>query len=171
MRRILLSLAGAAVLALPAAAAARSQRHPAPGFIVVREATADGRNSGTPVVTVVVKGFVIGQIAQEGAVEIYSTAGPRTAQATGVDVSRRTVTWRGNEGTEFSGSGFRFRAVGGVWRVVVRGSGVSLYAGGEGKVSLHGSVLYPRHDGDYSIDGGRFASLPSGIVRWTLGAK
>jgi hypothetical protein len=171
MRRILLFLAGAAVLALPAAAAARSQAHRAPGFLVVRNATADGGDTGTPVATVVVQGFVIGEVAQQGSVEIYSTSGPRTALATGVDVSRRRVTWHNNDGTEFSGSGFRFRAVGGVWRVVVRGSGVSLYAGGEGKVLLHGSVLYPGNDGEYSIDGGRFASLPSGVVKHTLGAK
>ena len=171
MRRILLLLTGAALLALPAAAAARSQRHRAPGFLVVRNATADGGVTGTPVATVVVRGFVLGKIAQEGSVEIYSTAGPRTAQAAGVDVSRRKVTWRTVSGTEFSGSGFRFRAVGGVWRVVVRGSGVSLFAGGEGKVSLHGSVVYPGNDGEYSIDDGQFASLPSGIVKTRLGTK
>ena len=55
-------------------------------------------------------------------------------------------------GTEFSGSDFRFRAVGGVWRVVVYGAGVSLYAGGEGRALLHGSVAYPRDDGVYSFE-------------------
>ena len=175
MRRILLLLAGAVLLALSAATAARSQGqgHPAPGFLVVRNASTEGGTTGRAVATIVVRGFVIGKIAQEGAVKIYHTTPGTgsTAQAAGVEVSRRRVTYHTVSGIEFSGSGFRFRAVGGVWRVVVHGSGVSLYAGGEGKVSLHGSVVYPGNDGEYSVDGGRFASLPTGIVKRRLGAK
>lgn len=175
MRRSLLLLAGAAVMALPAAAAARQQsHHPAPGFLVVRGAFSDSGVAGSPVATVVVRGFVLGRLAQEGAVQLYhlaSSSGSLAAQATGVDVSRRAVTWHGVPGTAFSGSDFRFRAVGGVWRVVVYGAGVSLYAGGEGSVSLHGSVSYPRTDGEYSFDGGRFVSLPSGVVKRRLGEK
>jgi hypothetical protein len=175
MRRTLLLLAGAAVLALPAAAAARPQSHQrAPGFLVVRNASTDGGVRGSTVATVVVRGFVLGQIAQEGSVELYhlaSSPGSVAAQAVGVDVSRRAVTWHGVPGTDYSGSGFRFRAVGGVWRVVVHGAGVSLYAGGAGRVSLHGSVAYPGTDGEYSFDGGRFVSLPSGVVTRRLGAK
>src|SRR5205823_955814 len=72
MRRILLLLAGAAIFALPAAAAARSHsHHPAPGFLVVHNASTDGGVAGRPVATVVVQGFVLGRIAQEGAVQIY----------------------------------------------------------------------------------------------------
>jgi hypothetical protein len=176
MRRILLLLAGAAILALPAAAAARAQSHQvAPGFLVVHDAATDGGVTGSPVATVVVRGFVLGRIAQEGAVQLYhlaSSAGSLAAQAAGVDVSRRAVTFRHRvPGTEYSGSDFRFRAVGGVWRVVVYGAGVSLYAGGVGSVRLHGSVEYPGTDGEYSFDGGQFASLPSGVVARRLGGK
>ena len=178
MQRILLLLAGVVFLALPAAATARLEKHPAPpGFLVVRNASADGGVAGDPVVTVVVRGFVLGHIAQEGAVELYRVSGSATAQAGGAEVSRdrvkyRTVDGTKLDGTKFSGSGFRFRAVGGVWRVVVYGSGVSLYAGGEGRVvSLHGSVAYPDADGNYSLNGGPFASLPSGTVTGRLGAK
>jgi len=175
MRRSLLLLAGAAVMALPAAAAARPQSHrPAPGFIVVRDASTDGGVRGSAVATVVVRGFVLGRIAEEGAVQLYhlaSSAGSLTAQAAGVDVSRRAVTWHGVPGTEFSGSDFRFRAVAGVWRVVVYGAGVSVYAGGEGRVSLHGSVFSPGTDGQFSFDGGRFVSLPSGVITRRLGEK
>ncbi len=74
-------------------------------------------------------------------------------------------------GTEFSGSDFRFRAVGGVWRVVVYGAGVSLYAGGEGRASLHGSRFSPAADGGYSFDGARFSSLPAGVVTQKFGTK
>ena len=167
MGRILLLLAGAAVLALTAATDARPQSSPPRGFVVVRNGSTDGGVAGSAVATVVVKGFVIGRIAQEGAVDIYhltSGAGSPAAQATGVTVSRRAVFFRTLRGTEFSGSDFRFRAVGGVWRVVAYGAGVSLYAGGALRVTVHGSVAYPADDGEYSIDGGQFVSLPSGQI-------
>ena len=175
MRRILLLLAGAAVLALPVAAAARAHSHrAAPGFLVVRGALTDGGVTGRPVATVVVSGFVLGHIAQEGAVELYpfgSSTGSLATQAAGVNVSRRAVKWRGHDGTRFGGSDFRFRAVGGVWRVVVYGAGISLYAGGKGVAHLHGSVAYPGTDGVYSFNGGRFVSLPSGVFTRRLGEK
>lgn len=179
MRRTLLLLAGAVVLMLPAAAAARRHGKPAPAYLVVRNASTDGGVTGKPVATVVVQGFVLGHIAQEGAVQMYQL-GPTAlvAQGSGADVTRHTVAWHTNgavvPGTEFSGSDFRFRAVGGVWRVVVYGAGVSLYAaseGSNGSASLHGSVGYPGKDGTYSFDGGPFASLPSGVVKRRFGGK
>lgn len=176
MRRILLVLAGVAVLTLPAAAAARPASVSGPGYLVVRDASTDAGIAGSPVVTLVVNGFVLGRVAQQGSVELYRLSGTVAPQAAGVDVSRRPVTYIGRggvrvPGTAFSGSGFRFRAVGGVWRVVIHGAGISLYAGGEGHVSVHGSVAYPSQDGEYSLNGGPFASLPSGIVTQTLGAN
>ncbi len=169
MRRILLICATSAVLVvLPAAAAhARSDRA-APGFLIVRQAATDGGVTGKPVVTVVVKGFVLGQVAQEGSVQIYhlaSAPNSLTVQAAGLDVSRRGVTWHGVPGTEFSGSGFRFRAVGGLYRVVVYGAGVYVYAGGHGSVTLHGSTAYPKSDGEYALDGAPFQSLPAALTR------
>jgi hypothetical protein len=175
MRRILLLVAGAAILALPAGAAARAQTHRVkPGFLVVRDALTDSGIAGHPVATVAVTGFVIGRIRQEGAVKIFHfTSGGSLAQASGVDVSRQAVTYKGQQGqqqgTKFSGSDFRFRAVGGTWRVVVYGAGVSLYAGGKGRAWLHGSVFSPATDGVYSFNGGRFASMPSGVVRRRFG--
>ena len=178
MQRILLLLAGVAFLALPTASVARAQNHQqhlGAGFLVVHNALTDGGVTGPSVVTVVVRGFVLGQIAQEGAVELYHVdpgTNSAAAQVGGADVSRRLVTFGDLQGTEFTGSGFRFRAVGGVWRVVVYGSGISLYAGGEVRViTLHGSVEYPGEDGKYSIDGGPFASLPSGVITRRLEAK
>ncbi len=173
MRRILLFLAGAAILALPAAAAARARsQHAAPGFLVVRNASTDGGVTGSPVAAVVTRGFVLGHIAQEGAVQIYQlSTGSPTAQVSGVDITRKLVTWHTVTGAQYNGSDFRFRAVGGVWRVVVFGAGVSLYAGGEGSASLHGQVAYPRADGEYSFDGARFASLPSGVLKQPLGDR
>ena len=172
MRRILLMLASVAVLALPAAAAARAHGAAKPGFVVVRNAATDGGVTGPAVVTVAVDGFVLGKVSQEGSVAIYhlaATAGGGSPSATGVDLSRRSVTWHGVPGTEYSGSGFRFRAVGGVYRVVVWGSGVSLYAAGRGRITLHGSVAYPNHDGTYAFDGHPFRSMPSGRLRRQIG--
>ncbi len=173
MRRILFLLTGAAILALPAAAAARAQSHHAtPGFLVVQNALTDAGIKGKPVATIAVKGFVIGHIKQEGAVAIYHFGPGAVAQVSGVDVQRQPVKYQTQQGTKFSGSDFRFRAVGGVWRVVVYGAGISLYAGGEfRRVSLHGSVYNPRTDGRYSFDGEPFASLPSGVVTPKLGAE
>ena len=53
------------------------------------------------------------------------------------------------------------RATGGTYRVVVRGSGVYLFAGGNGNVTLRGSSVYPRADGTYSVDGRTPRSLPA----------
>ena len=172
MRRILLICAGVALLSLAAAAAGAGGRART-GWLVVRGAANDGGVVGSPVATVVVRGFVLGRIADQGSVEVYqlgagSAAGP---QVTGPDVSHRAVSWRGVSGSEWTGSGFRFRAVGGVLRVVVRGSGVYLFAGGSGNVTLQGSHLAPAHDGSYALDGGRFRSLPPHPLRRPLGGR
>jgi hypothetical protein len=53
--------------------------------------------------------------------------------------------------------------------VVVRGSGIYLFAGGSGKVTLRGSSVYRNADGKYSVNGGRFRSLPAPAVKRTIG--
>jgi hypothetical protein len=171
MRRILLSLASLAVLALPAAAAHGSARSTT-GYLVVRNGSGDGGVTGRPVVTIVVQGFVLGRILQEGRVDVYhlTSAAPEGApQAAGPDVSHAGVRWRGFSGTQYTGSSFRFRAIGGAYRVVVSGSGVYLFAGGHGSVTLHGSAVYPGRDGRYSLDGAVFRSLPSRRLTRAIG--
>jgi hypothetical protein len=162
MRRILLTGLAVTMLALTAAAAQAGGR-PRTGWLVVRNAVNDGGPAGAPVATVVVRGFVLGRVGDEGSVEIYhlGAAGQGLPQVIGSDVSRGGVTWHGVSGSEWSGSGFRFRAVSGTYRIVVRGSGIYLFAGGHGSVTLAGSVVSPARDGRYSLDGGRFRSLPS----------
>jgi hypothetical protein len=169
MRRILLSCALLAVLAVPAAAAARA---PKPGYLVVRRAVGDGGVNGRPVATVVVKGFVLGRVSQEARVEVYqlpSAAGQGGPQVKGADVSRRRIRWHGFTGSVYSGSDFRFRAIGGFYRVVVRGSGVYLFAGGRGQVTLRGSSVYRHADGRYSVNGGVFRSLPERPLQRKIG--
>ncbi|HEY1563114.1 MAG TPA: hypothetical protein VGF72_00335 [Gaiellaceae bacterium] len=172
MRRILLSCASAAVLMLPAAAFAGARAHKAPGFLVVRKAVGDGGVHGRPVVTVVVEGFVLGRITQEAQVDVYqlpSPTGEGAPQAAGPDVTTSGVKWHGFAGKEYTGSGFRFRAMGGTYRVVVRGAGIYLFAGGQGRVTLRGSSVYRRADGAYSVDGRAFRSLPAHLLRQTIG--
>jgi hypothetical protein len=171
MRRILLSLASVAVLMLPAGASAGGAPRDA-GFLVVRNAAGDGGVYGRPVVTVVVQGFVLGRASQEARVAIYqlpSPVGEGAPQAAGPDVSRHGVRWRHFAGTEYSGSSFRFRAIGGAYRVVMRGSGIYIFAGGHGSVWLHGSSVYPGSDGAYSLDGAAFRSLPARLLKRPIG--
>lgn len=172
MRRILLSCATVAVLTLPAAASAGA-RGPT-GFLVVQRANGDGGVQGHPVVTLVVQGFVLGRVPQgaEARVDIYhlpSATEEGTPQATGLDVSHHPVRWRGKPGIEYSGSGFRFRAIDGAYRVVVRGAGVYLFAGGNGSVQLRGSSRYKNADGRYSIDGELPKSMPTNPLTREIG--
>ncbi len=170
MRWILLSLAAVAVVALPSAASAGAAKRASHGFLVVRNAAGDGGVNGHPMVTVVVQGFVLGQVSPhaEARVDIYHLPGS-AAPAEVPNVSSRAVRWRGHPGIEYSGSGFRFRAIDGAYRVVVRGSGVYLFAGGQGSVWLHGSAVYPRSDGTYSLSGRAPRSLPSGTLKLPIG--
>lgn len=171
MRRILLSCAILGVLTLPAAAASASGKGGTrPGYLVVREAAGGGR---APVVTLVVQGFVLGSIGPQNQatvdiVQLPSKGGQGAPTAAGPDTAE-TFRWRGFVGHRFIGNGFRFRASSGYYRVVVHGSGVYLFAGGHGRVWLRGSPFEPKTDGDYSIDGGRFRSLPTHVLERRIG--
>ena len=175
MRRILLSCAILGVLTLPAAAASAGPGAAGkPGFLVVRKAANDGGVQGRPAVTVVVHGFVLGSVQQNGEarIDVYqlpSKGGQGAPTAVGPDASK-AVRWHGRvPGREFRGTGFRFRALGGYYRVVVRGSGVYLFVGGRGNVTLHGSSFDQHGDGTYSVDGGRFRSLPTHALKRQIG--
>lgn len=54
----------------------------------------------------------------------------------------------------YRGQGLRFRALGGGYRMVVRGNGISISAVGRGTVTLQGDRRVPGEDaGVYSLDG------------------
>jgi hypothetical protein len=173
MRRILLICTGAALLMLPTAASAGAARGASRGFVVVRNASGAGVN-GHAVVTVVVQGFVLGRVSPkaQARVAVYhlpsatEQGGPQVA---GSDVSQRSVRWRTAVGKEYSGSGFRFSAIGGAYRVVVRGAGLYLFAGGRGRVWLQGSSVYRGSDGRYSLNGAAARSLPTQRLTVPLG--
>lgn len=170
MRRILVSCAVVGVLALPAAAIAGAQAGGGPGYVVVSKAVGDGGVNGSPVVTVVVRGFVLGRVAQEGDVRIFQlpSVGGRGGPQVTPGVSTSSKRWHGFTGKRYTGSNFRFRAMGGLYRVVVRGTGVYLFAGGHGHVTVQGSS-YQHADGTYSVNGGRPRSLPKRPVTRTIG--
>jgi hypothetical protein len=173
MRRILLSCVLLGVLTLPGAAVARSSAPAKPGYLVVRKAASDGGVTGRPVVTLVVRGFVVGRTSRQAEVAVYylpSKNGGGVPQVQqGADVFTSSRQYSGRPGKVFNGSNFRFRAMGGWYRVVVRGSGVYLFAGGKGHVTLRGSSVNPRADGWYSVDGSKFRSLPRGSVDRKIG--
>ena len=171
MRRLMLICALLAGLSLPAVAAARAQAAAKPGYVVVRNAAGDGGVNGHAMVTLVVRGFVLGSVSSQGEakVDVYYLPGEAPPQTT-PNVQKTGVRWRGHPGQELgSGSGFRFRATGGYYRVVVYGSGVYLYVGGQGTVTLHGKSYNRLSDGTYSIDGSTPRSLPTSPVKRQIG--
>jgi hypothetical protein len=174
MRRILLSCATFAVLTLPAAAAARTagQAKSKQGFLVLRKAAGDGGVNGSPVLTAVVRGFVLGRVSsrREARIDIYqlpSAHGANAPEVVGL-ARKRAVRWRGLPGAEYNGSGFRFRAIGGFYRVVVRGAGIYLFAGGVRNIRLRGSSFHPAADGTYSLNGAPPRSLPKHLLKREL---
>jgi hypothetical protein len=174
MRRILLSCMSAAVLLLPAAASARTVEHAQskPGYLVVKKAADDGGVNGRPAVILVVHGFVLGRVSaqQEAEIDVYHIQGKGSSQAAGGNRSATGIRYRGFPGTRYSGSGFRFRATHGFYRVVVRSTGVYLFAGGRGNVKLRGSSFDLSGDGTYSLDGAPPRSLPKRSIKLQLGS-
>jgi hypothetical protein len=170
--RILLSCAILGGLTLPAASVG-AQRAAQTGYVVIRNAAGDGSR---PVVTLVVHGFVLGSVKpqDQARVDVYqlpSKASQGAPTAVGGDVSSETVRWHHRfTRHEFRGTGFRFRAIDGYYRVVVRGSGVYLFAGGRGNVRLRGSTFDPRGDGTYSVNNEPFRSLPKRLLKRQIGS-
>src|SRR6476620_11377054 len=138
--RALLTFAMLAVLALPAASAARGQGA-SDGTLSVQ--------SGRGTITISARGGVIGSFAQ-GRVTISD---PIDGDGTGpivsgddfppVDKNDTTTTWRGTK--------VRFRIIGGSFRIVVKGRGINLSLVGKGSVILDGADS--GDDGSYSVNG------------------
>src|SRR5947208_14945991 len=108
MRRILLSCALLGVLTLPAAAVARSSAPAKPGYLVVQKAAGDGGVNGRPVVTLVVRGFVLGRVSQEARVAVYylpsKNAGGTPQVQQGACDSANARRWIGVPGWAFIGN-------------------------------------------------------------------
>lgn len=174
MRRLLVSCAAVAALAVPVAATA-ARADPGDTTLVVQNGdNGDGvAADARPVVTLVVSGFVIGRVRDLGKIVIYDLdpSATSTPEVTGADWHQdvtRTVNGVTQTGTMWEGTGFRFRAVNGTYRVSIWGSGVYVFAFGHGTAWLTGQPATPSGDGRYSLDGGDWHSLPVYGVR-TLG--
>jgi hypothetical protein len=157
VQRTLVICAALAALAAPATAFAL-HLGPGDGTLVVQNGTAP---RGTPVVALVIHGAAIGQISGFGKIVIDDPTpnDAYTPEVTGFNWHRQTdtteETWGG------AGPNFRFRAVGGTYKITLYGSGVDLVASGKGSVVLAGSPDAAASDGRYSLNGQDWASLPA----------
>jgi hypothetical protein len=134
-------------------------KSPGDGTLVVQNGNAP---LGTPVVTLVIHGAAIGQISGSGRIVIKDpTPGDAFAPEVTGSTSRKGV---GDAIQEWGAGGevpLRFRAVGGSYKITIYGSGVDLVASGYGNAVLTGSPDLPTHDGSFSLNGGKFWSLPA----------
>lgn len=155
VRRTAVICASLVTLAVPAAALA-VQVGPYDGTLVVKNGSAP---RGVPVVTLVLRGAAIGQVSGVGKIVIDDpTPGDGfDPEVTGADWHRDS----GDTATTWGGTNFRFRAVGGVYKITIYGSGVDLVASGHGTVILAGSTDTPARDGVFSLNSGDFKSLPA----------
>ena len=133
------------------------------GTLVVKSGTAP---RGTAVVTLVIQGAAIGQISGLGKIVIEDPA-PNDANAPEVTGSNWHRQTPGDAEEIWGGAGpnFRFRAVGGTYKITIYGSGVDLVASGKGTVVLAGSPDASAADGRYSLNGQDFKSLPATPTR------
>lgn len=154
MRRLSLFLLALAAVAVPAGASA-AHRTVGDGTLVVRNGEAP---KNVPVVVLHVTGSVIGQVLYGG--KIVIDAGPKgTAEVTGADGPEK-VSPLDSAQKWSSPDGFKFRAVGGTFTILVYGSGVYVFAVGSGSVQVAGMPDTPKGDGRYSLEGAEFKSLP-----------
>jgi len=107
---------------------------------------------GKGVVVLEIRGSVLGRLAA-GTLRVTDLS-PRdrfTELVTGRKVTEERI---GPRTVVYRGLGLRFRMVGGGYRIVARGSGISLSAVGRGAVTLDGERKLATDDvGVYSLDG------------------
>jgi len=160
VRRTVVICASLVALLVPAAAFALRGAD-GDGTLVVRNGTAP---RGMPVVTLVIKGAAIGHVdAGRIVIEDLVPNDPNGAEVSGYSWKRDS-----QDGTEETyggvGQNFRFRAVGGAYKITIYGQGVDLVASGQGTAVLAGSPD-SASDGSYSLNGQDFRSLPATATR------
>jgi hypothetical protein len=130
------------ITALAAAAAALAQ--PAPGTLSVER--------GRGVVMIDLKGSVVGRITS-GSLRV--TDHTPNDRFTAVVYGRKLTQERAGPRTiVYRGAGLRFRMLGGGYRMVARGWGITVSAVGRGSVMLDGEPRFTADDlGVYSLDG------------------
>jgi hypothetical protein len=166
MRRLVIIGLGLAALVVPAAAFALVSA-PGDGTIVVKGGTAPAK---VAVVTLVINGTAIGHVStgspdQVDTVVIDDPNNTGDIGASGTNGAFLSKTSVSTTRTKLVGSDFRFRAANGVYKVWVYGSGVDVFAVGQGRVILQGSPG-SGSDGKYSLNGLDWHSLPAQPTDW-----
>ena len=149
MRKLVVFVCSLAVLAIAASFAWAGE--PSSGTLSV--------DRGKGVVMIDLRGSVLGRLAS-GSLRITDQTpndrfGPLVAgkKLTWERIAPRTVIYRG--------LGLRFRLVGGGYRMVARGSGITVSAVGRGNVMLDGEPRWPGDEiGLYSRDGADCSAEP-----------
>lgn len=118
---------------------------------------------GKGVVMIDIRGNVLGRLTTGSLRVTDQTPNDRYGalvvgrKLTQVRLGPRTVLYRGQ--------GLRFRMVGGGYRIVVRGAGISVSAVGRGVVMLDGDPRFPGDDvGIYSRDGADCSTEPESCI-------
>ncbi|MDP9307658.1 MAG: hypothetical protein M3P15_05050 [Actinomycetota bacterium] len=104
-------------------------------------------------------GSVVGRL-QRGSIQVTD---PVVSDGIGFDFRGcQFVRYKSDTTTVCSGTNLRFRAIGGRYQILIRGSGIYLSAVGHGYASLDGRGEDPGIDSDgfYSVDDGPYKSLP-----------
>ena len=154
MRR-LLTFCAIVALALPAGNQAATAAGAADGTLAVKDATG--------LVMVNANGVIIGH-ADKARITI-TDADHTDGRVIILGAEAKTILTPTK--TVYSGKDLRFKLLGGENILFIRGSGISLSAVGEGKVSLDGGNV--ANDGKYSIDDGPFKSLPDSYQTFSFG--
>ena len=154
MRR-LLTFCALVALALPAGIQAATAAGAADGTLAVKDATG--------LVMVNANGVIIGH-ADKARITI-TDADHTDGRVIILGAEAKTILTPTK--TVYSGKDLRFKLLGGENILFIRGSGISLSAVGEGKVSLDGGNV--ANDGKYSIDDGPFKSLPDSYQTFSFG--
>jgi len=164
-----LVLLACAALSAAALAASAGAAEPDTGVLSVER--------GRGMVAIDIRGSVLGRLGT-GSLRVTDVT-PRDRFAPSVMGRKLTVTRLGPRTLLYRGQALRFRMLGGGYRIVVRGSGVSVSAVGRGAVVLDGEPRVAGEDvGVFSLDDGvdcgttpeSCAPLPSEPQRFVLGA-
>jgi hypothetical protein len=171
MRRIaVISLALTALAAPAVAGAAKSS--PDDGVLVVKGGQAPfffpqvPLAKSTPVVSLKITGSVIGQVGDNGAIVIDPGPNPNGPPPEVTGAGAASSVAKSDTAQQWSSAdGFKFRAVGGTFTILIYGAKVNLVAIGTGTVTLAGTPDMKTGDGWYSINGGDHHSLPGQPIK------
>jgi hypothetical protein len=153
MRKLVVLLCSFIVVAVASSLASAAE--PTSGTLSV-----DG---GKGVVMIDLRGSVLGRLATGSLRVTDQTPNDRYAPL----VAGKKLTWErlGPRTVIYRGQGLRFRLVGGGYRMVARGSGITVSAVGRGNVMLDGEPRWAGDDvGLYSRDGADCSSEPTSCL-------